>query len=152
VPYFLREFVFWPALAGPLWWKVLGGNVLAEVIRNAYTCATIYAGHFGDDLQYRDRDFRPGGRGRWYRMQIGSAHDYSVPFSISVLCGALDYQIEHHLFPRLPPNRLREIAPKVEAICVRYGVRYSRDTWGGNLWAALKRLGRMSLPPRVAVA
>lgn len=152
VPYSLREFVFWPALAGPFWWKVLGGNVLADVIRNVYSCATIYAGHFGDDLEYRDSDFRPRGRGPWYRMQIEAAHDYAVPSLVSVLCGALDHQIEHHLFPKLPPNRLREIAPKVEAICKRYGVRYTRDTWGANLVAALKKLGRMSLPPAFAAA
>ena len=152
VPYALREFVFWPMLAGPFWWKVLGGNLLADVIRNVYSCATIYAGHFGDDLQYRDRDFRPGGRGPWYRMQVEAAHDYAVPWLVSVLCGALDYQIEHHLFPKLPPNRLREIAPEVDAICKRYGVRYSRHTWGTNLTAALKRLGRMSLPPTLAAA
>jgi len=47
---------------------------------------------------------------------------------------------------------LREIAPKVEATCKRYGVRYNRDTWGANLLAALKRLGRMSLPPALAAA
>ena len=54
--------------------------------------------------------------------------------------------IEHHLFPKLPPNRLREIAPKVAAICERYGVRYSRSTWTGNLLGALRRLARMFLP------
>ena len=146
VPYALYEFVFWPALAGPLWWKVLGGNVLADVLRNIYSCATIYAGHFGDDLEYRHADFRPRGRGRWYRMQVEAAHDYDVPFPVSVLCGALDHQIEHHLFPKLPPNRLREIAPKVAAICARHGVPYNRRSWGNNLFAALRRLGRLSLP------
>jgi hypothetical protein len=56
------------------------------------------------------------------------------------------------LFPRLPPDRLREIAPKVVAICELYGVQYSRKTWGGgSLLAALRRLGRMSLPPALAV-
>jgi fatty acid desaturase len=148
--YALYEFVFWPALAGPFWWKVLGGNVLADVARNIYSCATIFAGHFGDDLEYYGREFRPKGRGEWYRMQIGSAHNFAVPLPISVLCGALDHQIEHHLFPKLPPNRLREIAPKVEAICRRHGVAYRRHRWGENLLAALTRLGRMSVPPSLA--
>jgi hypothetical protein len=31
-------------------------------------------------------------------------------------------------------------------------VRYRRDTWSANLVAALKRLGRMSLPPALAAA
>src|SRR5262249_22686906 len=146
-PYSLYHFVFWPALAGPFWWKVLAGNLAADVLRSIYSCATIYAGHFGDDLQYQDPSFRPQGRGEWYKMQIESAHNYVVPKAVSLLCGALDYQIEHHLFPKLPPNRLREIAPKIEAICERYGVRYNKGEWGKTLKGALKRLKMMSTPP-----
>lgn len=154
VPYSLYEFGLWPALAGPFWWKVLAGNLTADACRNIYTCATIYAGHFGDDLRYHDRTFRAQGRGEWYKSQIESAHDFSVPPWISLLCGALDYQIEHHLFPKLPPNRLREIAPKIEAICKRHGIRYRKESWGKNLSAALKRLAVMSLPtePKPALA
>ena len=146
VPYSLYNFGFWPALAGPFWWKVLGGNVAADVMRSVYTCATIYAGHFGDDLVYHDKSYKTKGRGEWYKMQIEAAHDYEVPAAVSLLCGALDFQIEHHLFPKLPPNRLREIAPKIQDICTRYGVRYNKATWGKNLKEGLTRLARMSLP------
>lgn len=146
VPYSLYNFAFWPLLAGPFWWKVLGGNLAADALRNIYTCSTIYAGHFGDDLVYHDKSFKTQGRGEWFKMQIEAAHNYQVPKPISLLCGALDYQIEHHLFPKLPPNRLREIAPKIREICERYGIRYNTSTWGNNLRAGLKRLAKMSLP------
>jgi fatty acid desaturase len=49
----------------------------------------------------------------------------------------LDRQIEHHLFPTLPPARLREIAPEVRAICERHGVAYKTDTWRRRLQKAL---------------
>ncbi len=146
VPYSLYNFAFWPALAGPMWWKVLGGNLTADALRNIYTCSTIYAGHFGDDLVYHDKSFKTNGRGEWYKMQIEAAHNYKVPKAISLLCGALDYQIEHHLFPKLPPNRLREIAPKIQKICERYGLEYRTSSWGDNLGSGLKRIARMSLP------
>lgn len=147
VPYSLYNFVFWPALAGPFWFKVLTGNVLADVLRDIYTCATIYAGHFGEDLQYYVKSSRPKGRGEWYKAQIEAAHDFEVPRIVSLLCGALDYQIEHHLFPKLPPNRLREIAPKVQDICERFGVRYSKAGWGETLKLALSKIAKMALPP-----
>jgi linoleoyl-CoA desaturase len=146
IPYSLYQFGFWPMLAGPFWWKVLGGNLTAEVMRNVYTCATIYAGHFGDDLEYFDKDFKAQGRGGWYKAQIEAAHNYAVPPAISRLCGALDYQIEHHLFPKLPPNRLRQIAPKVREICDRYGVSYQRTGWGTALKMSLARIVKMSVP------
>jgi NADPH-dependent stearoyl-CoA 9-desaturase len=146
LPYSLYNFVFWPALAGPFWWKVLAGNLSAEMLRNIYSAATIYAGHFGDDLKYYDKDFKAHGRGEWYKAQVEAAHNYDVPRPISILCGALDTQIEHHLFPHLPPNRLREIRPKVQKICKHYGVNYHRDHWGKTLQATLKQLAKLSLP------
>jgi len=150
IPFSAYNFLLWPALAGPLWWKVLAGNLSAEAIRNIYSIATIYAGHFGDDLNYYDRDFKPRSRGEWYKAQVEAAHNYVVPAPISILCGALDTQIEHHLFPKLPPNRLREIQPKVQEICERYGVRYQRDSWGKNLEKTFRRLLKLSLPGRKA--
>lgn len=145
IPYSLYHFGFWPLLAGPFWWKVMSGNIAADVLRNVYTASTIYAGHFGDDLKYHDPSFQARGRGEWFKSQIESAHDYKVPYSLSLLCGALDYQIEHHLFPKLPPNRLREIAPQVQAVCEKYGVTYNKASWGKSLRITMKRLARMSL-------
>ena len=52
-------------------------------------------------------------------MQVEAANDFEVSLPISILCGGLDRQIEHHLFPTLAPPRLREIAPRVRAIWVR---------------------------------
>ena len=148
IPYSAKNFVFWPALAGPFWWKVLAANLTVDVMRGVYSAATIYAGHFGSDLEYYDKDYRPRSKGEWFKSQVEAAHNYEVPYGISVLCGALDLQIEHHLFPQLPPNRLREIQPKVAAVCKRYGVKYQSDSWGKNLKAALARLAKLSLPSR----
>lgn len=146
LPYSVYNFVLWPALAGPMWWKVLVGNMTADAVRNVYSAATIYAGHFGDDLEYFDNDFKAHGRGEWYKAQVEAAHNYDVPLPISILCGGLDTQIEHHLFPKLPPNRLRDIQPRVQAICERYGVRYNRGGWGKTLQTTFKRFAKFSLP------
>jgi linoleoyl-CoA desaturase len=39
--------------------------------------------------------------------------------------GGLNYQIEHHLFPRLPHTLYPAIAPIVQRNCLRHGVRYT---------------------------
>ncbi|WXB19332.1 fatty acid desaturase [Pendulispora albinea] len=77
-------------------------------------------------------------------MQIEASNDFEVSVPLSILCGGLDKQIEHHLFPTLPPPRLREIAPEVRAICERHGVRYKTDTWGNTLRGAFAHIGRLS--------
>ncbi len=150
VPYYAREYGLFPALAGPLWWKVALGNFMAATIRDFYSAATIYCGHVADDVKTYPEGTRAHGRGEWYRMQVEAAQNFEVPRWVSVLCGALDRQIEHHLFPRFPTNRLREIAPEVRKIASEHGVEYRTDTWGRTLGGVLKRLVRLSFPNKKA--
>jgi linoleoyl-CoA desaturase len=144
VPYYLREYAFFPALAGPFFWKVMLGNFLASLLRDVYTAATIFCGHVGGDVKSYPEGTRAHGRGEWYAMQAEASNDFEVSRPISILCGGLDRQIEHHMFPTLAPERLREIAPEVRAICEKYGVAYKTDTWPRTLGKALRHIEELS--------
>jgi NADPH-dependent stearoyl-CoA 9-desaturase len=136
------EYGFYPLLAGPFFAKVLLGNLLSEVARDMFAAAIIYCGHVGA------RDFPAGteskNRAEWYALQVEAARDVDVPNFVSILCGGLDKQIEHHLFPRLPPNRLRQIAPRVRAICAEHGIRHRNASWPATLTSVLRELARLS--------
>ncbi len=144
VPYYFKNYVFFPALAGPMFWKVLLGNMLAETMRDIYSAATIFCGHVGPETKSYPLGTRAKSRGQWYAMQIEATNNFEVSRPISILCGGLDRQIEHHLFPSLPPERLREIAPEVRAICEKHGVAYRTDTWGRTLKNALAHVAALS--------
>jgi linoleoyl-CoA desaturase len=152
VPYYLREYAFFPALAGPMFWKVALGNFMAETMRSGYTAATIFCGHVGDDVKSWPEGTRPAGRGEWFAMQVESTNDFEVSLPISILCGGLERQIEHHLFPSLPPRRLREIAPEVRAICEKHHVAYKTATWGKTLRKVFAHIVRLSAPVAVPPA
>jgi linoleoyl-CoA desaturase len=144
VPYYLKNYLLFPLLAGPGFGKVLFGNWLAETLRDVYLAATIYCGHVGGEVSAYPEGTRAHGRGEWYAMQAAATNDFEVPYVISLLCGALDRQIEHHLFPKLPPNRLREVAPEVRAICEAHGVPYRNDSWPRTLKQALSHIARLA--------
>jgi linoleoyl-CoA desaturase len=144
VPYYGKEYVFFPALAGPFFWKVMFGNWLAETLRDVYSAATIFCGHVGAHVKSYPQGTKARSRGEWYAMQVESTNNFEVPWAISVLCGGLDKQIEHHLFPKLPPERLRQIAPAVRAACAKYGVEYHTDSWGRVLGRALAWISDLS--------
>ncbi|MCB9597456.1 MAG: fatty acid desaturase [Sandaracinaceae bacterium] len=146
-PYYLREWIFWPAVAGPLAPKVLLGNVLSDVMRDdVYSAVTIFCGHVGEETASYPEGTTPKGRGHWYAMQVEASNDFDVSFPVSVLCGALDRQIEHHLFPRFPTQRLRQIAPEVKQICEQHGVEYRSASWPRTLMSALKKIRRLGRP------
>ncbi len=144
IPYYAKEYVLFPALAGPFFWKVLAGNWLAETARNVYSAASIVCGHVGHDVKSWPAGTRAHGRAEWYAMQVEASRDFEVSLPLSILCGGLDRQIEHHLFPTLPPPRLREIAPEVRAICERHGVRYKTSPWRTALRDAFAHISRLS--------
>ena len=145
VPYYLKNYVLFPALAGPMFWKVLLGNWMAETMRDLYSAATIYCGHVGEHVAAYPEGTRAHGRGEWYALQVEATHNFEVSRPVSVLCGGLDRQIEHHLFPRLSPERLREVAPEVRAVCAAHGVTYRTDTWGRTLKQALRHVRALGL-------
>lgn len=149
-PHYFKEYVLFPALAGPMFFKVMLGNYLAMLLRDVYSAATIFCGHVGPDLASYPVGTKSRSRGEWCAMQIQSTNNFEVPLPVSVLCGGLDRQIEHHLFPRLPPHRLRAIAPEVRAICEAHGIRYMTGSWGKILGDAFRHIDDLSRPDATA--
>lgn len=145
-PHYAKEYVLFPLLAGPFFWKVMLGNWLAATLRDLYSAFTIICGHVGDDVASYPMGTRPAHRGEWYAMQVEATNDFEVPYVLSVFCGGLDKQIEHHLFPKLPPERLRQIAPEVRAICEAHGVAYHTDTWPRTIAKAMRHIDALSRP------
>lgn len=144
VPYYAYEYVLFPLLAGPFWWKTLLGNWLAEVLRDLYSAATIFCGHVGEDVASYPEGDKANGRGAWYARQVEATNNFEVQRPLSVLCGGLDRQIEHHLFPKLAPERLREVAPLVKQACEEHGVRYNTASWPATLKKALAHIAALS--------
>jgi NADPH-dependent stearoyl-CoA 9-desaturase len=152
VPYYVRELGLFPALAGPMFGKVLLGNWLSELMRDLYSAATIFCGHIGEDVVDYPAGTRAGGRGAWYQMQVEAANNFEVSLPVSILCGALDRQIEHHLFPKFPTTRLRQVAPEVRQACLDHGVEYRTDTWPRTLAKVGRRLWQLSFPDRATAS
>lgn len=144
VPYYAYEYVLFPALAGPFFWKVLLGNWMAETMRDIYSAATIFCGHVGERTKSYPAGTKTKSKGEWYAMQVEASNNFEVPWLVSVLCGGLDRQIEHHLFQKLAPERLRQIAPEVKALCAEYGVEYRTASWPETLRDAFRWIHALS--------
>jgi linoleoyl-CoA desaturase len=144
-----KDYVLWPALAGPFFVPVILANLTANLMRNLWTYAIIFCGHFPDGAQtFTPAEIEGETRGGWYRRQIlGSCNITGGPL-FHVMSGNLSHQIEHHLFPDLPSNRYPEIAPKVETICAKYGVPYNKGSFRRQLGTTLRTIFRLALPSK----
>jgi fatty acid desaturase len=82
----------------------------------------------------------------WAINQLHTSIDYGHgSWLTTLLCGALNYQSIHHLFPSISQYHYPAIAPIVMEVCKKYGVRYNYiDTfWNAFLAhvAYLKSMG-----------
>ena len=76
---------------------------------------------------------------------LGSAN-ISGSRALHLMSGNLSHQIEHHLFPDLPSNRYREIAPRVREVFQRYGLSYHAAPLVKQVGSAWHKVLRLSLP------
>jgi fatty acid desaturase (delta-4 desaturase) len=60
----------------------------------------------------------------WYKAQVETSSTYGGRVA-GYLTGGLNFQIEHHLFPRMSSAWYPYIAPTVRRVCEKHGVRYS---------------------------
>lgn len=55
----------------------------------------------------------------------------------ALLCGGVQYQIEHHLFPWIPPYYYPELSKIVSEFCLQHGYPYRTLGWWEATWKSL---------------
>ncbi len=107
-----KDYLVFPALAGPFFAPVLAGNLVANLVRNVWAHAVIFCGHFPTGVaQFRADQLEGETRGEWYVRQLLGSANLTGGRLFDVMAGNLSYQIEHHLFPDLPEQPLRRDRP-----------------------------------------
>jgi fatty acid desaturase len=143
----LKDYVLFPALALGNAPRVIAGNLLANMMRNLWTFAVIFCGHFPDGVSlFSEADTANESRGQWYIRQLRGSANIEGSKLLHVMTGHLSHQIEHHLFPDIPAARYPEMAPRVREICERYGQYYCTGSFRHQLGTVAKRILRYALP------
>jgi linoleoyl-CoA desaturase len=131
----VKDYVVYPALSGKNYKSTMKANAIANIVRNVWSHAIIFCGHFPDQtFMFTEEEVENESRGAWYvRQLIGAANIDGGPF-FHVMAGNLSFQVEHHLYPDMPSSRYQQIAPRVKEVCEKYGLPYNtgpmRKQWG----------------------
>ncbi|AZG48459.1 fatty acid desaturase family protein [Gordonia insulae] len=154
-----KDYVVYPALVagatgrkvgvGRAFGKAVTANLTGNVIRNIWTNAVIFCGHFPDGAEkFTKQDVDSETQGEWYlRQMLGSANFRCGPV-LGFMSGNLSYQIEHHIFPDLPSNRLAEIAIRVQALCEKYDLPYTTGSFPLQYAKSWRTIAKLSLPDK----
>jgi linoleoyl-CoA desaturase len=147
-----KDYVAYPAVSGLVSGKqgyksAFWANFTANIVRNLWSNAIIFCGHFPDQTYvFTEDEVENESRGAWYvRQMIGAANIDGGPF-FHVLSGNLSYQVEHHLYPDMPSSRYQQIAPRVKEICERFGLPYNTGRFSKQWGSVQRSILRLAFP------
>ncbi|WP_440713787.1 fatty acid desaturase family protein [Gordonia sp. FQ] len=142
-----KDYVLFPVLSGPNYRHTLTANATANLIRNLWAYVVIFCGHFPDGAEKFTVDtLESETRGQWYLRQMLGTANFDAGPALAFLSGNLCYQIEHHLYPDLPSNRLAEVAVTVREICDKYDLPYNSDSFTLQYLRTLRTINKLALP------
>ena len=144
-----KDYLFFPLLAGPMFFYILAANIGANLLRNLWTATIIFCGHFTENVEtFSEAECEGETKGQWYYRQMLGSSNLTGPRWFHILTGHLSCQIEHHIFPDIPAHRYYEMAPKVEAIAAKHGIPYNSGGFFMQYSSVLKRIWTYSWPDK----
>ncbi|OBK73024.1 fatty acid desaturase [Mycobacterium sp. 1164985.4] len=149
----VKDYAVVPALSGRRWRRALGANVVANLLRNLWAYVVIFCGHFPDGAEKFTADvINEESRAEWYLRQMLGAANFKAGRLLAFSSGNLCYQIEHHLFPDLPSNRLAQVAVRVRGVCQKYGLPYTSGSLVRQYLLTLRTIHKLALPDEFLTA
>jgi linoleoyl-CoA desaturase len=150
-------FVTW-ALVIPLfvypWWAVLGVYLGFGLITSLIMATTFQLAHCVEEASSASPDELIGEHRIWAVHEVETTVDFCPRNPVLTwMLGGLNYQIEHHLFPRVPHTHYPRIAEIVRRNCEKHGVRYSFHPSLGRALRShflhLRAMGRLGIPAEI---
>lgn len=125
IEHFFKNYLLFPGFSGFNSLKVMTGNALAKLISNYYLQFIFGVSHLSEaSYVFPEKEFET--EAEYYLRQVLSTVNFEIPEFLELICGGMDTHLEHHLFPDLPPLRLKKLAPKVKGICEKYNIPYRK--------------------------
>jgi linoleoyl-CoA desaturase len=122
---FLGWAIVVPLLVYP-WWLVLAGYGVLAMSMGLVTATTFQLAHCVEEAEFAAPADLAGPRRLWAVHEVETTVDFCPRNRVLTwILGGLNYQIEHHLFPRVPHTHYPQIAEIVRRTCVLHGVRYA---------------------------
>ena len=128
-------------LSGAAWYQVIGGWVLMQLVAGFILAIIFQPAHVMEE-----HDYQPAQKGEtldidsWTHQLRTTSNFGTGSRALTWLCGGLNHQIEHHLFPQVSHIHFSKLAPIVKKTAEEFGIPYRSST---TYWQAIERHTRM---------
>ncbi|KIW04648.1 uncharacterized protein PV09_04393 [Verruconis gallopava] len=114
---------------GQLLFWLLALHTVSDLFWSIYLTLIFQASHVNNEVAWpnpSNANVEDWKQSDWAALQIESSLDFAHgDFWTTFMCGSLNYQAVHHLFPYISQYYYPEMAPIVRDVCAEYGVGYN---------------------------
>jgi fatty acid desaturase len=123
-------------------WPAMLFVVIHQALHGVYTASVVSANHKGMPVldKYSRLDF--------LRRQVLTARNVKAHPLTDFWYGGLNYQIEHHLFPKIARNKLREAQRTIKTFCQAHSLPYYESGLLQSYREIVQHLHQVSAPLR----
>ncbi|MBB6682428.1 fatty acid desaturase, partial [Aequorivita sp. 609] len=139
ISYYVRYFLCYTQFYGVFWAVILFNFV--RFLESHWFVWVTQMSHIPMDIDYEKHQ-------DWLSMQLVATCNIEQSAFNDWFSGHLNFQIEHHLFPTMPRHNYWRAAPRVRALCAKYGVKYQEKTLYGafaDIVRSLEKSGELWL-------
>jgi linoleoyl-CoA desaturase len=123
------------------WWQFLIGFLTVHLTAGLILGIVFQLAHVVEPTAHLPEDEAKSLKGAWMLYQMRTTSNFARGNRLlSWYVGGLNYQIEHHLFPRVCHVHYRNLSPIVERLAAKHGVPYNDCP---TLWQAIRSHYRM---------
>ncbi|HEU5053070.1 MAG TPA: acyl-CoA desaturase [Hanamia sp.] len=145
--YYMLFLVLPVILINALWWQILLGFLVLHFCEGITMAIIFMLAHEVEETQFPLPDERGNIMNSWAVHQLYTTADFGRGNKLlSFFCGGLNFQVEHHLFPRICHVHYKPISDIVKETAEEYSLRYNTNhSFGGAIRSHvrfLKNLGK----------
>lgn len=139
------------------WYAILGGWLIMHYVQGMTIALIFMLAHLVEKAQFPAPDVKGTMENSWAIHQMYTTADFARTNPIAFfICGGLNFQIEHHLFPKICHIHYPRIAKIVEETAKEFGVPYLYNRSFSSAMAShyrfMKSMGESEIPKILAAA
>ncbi|KAM9148934.1 acyl-CoA (8-3)-desaturase-like [Pangshura tecta] len=113
--FYIRFFLTYEPLLGVK--SLLGFYLLLRVLESIWFVWVLFMSHVPMNIDY-DKNLD------WFSTQLQATCNVDQSLFNDWFTGHQNFQIEHHLFPTMPPYNYWKVAPLVKSLCAKHSIEY----------------------------
>lgn len=135
-----------------LWWQILLGFIVMHLVQGLTMAIIFMLAHVVEETDFPIPNNTGTIENTWAVHQLYTTADFGRNNNfLTFFCGGLNFQVEHHLYPRICHVHYKKISEIVKETALTYHLRYNESITFGNAIGShirfLKTLGKEAVIP-----